>query len=440
MEDEKRSDYESLRTEWLRLKSYLFDGDTDLPALPCVLDEVRKLMEAHNSIGVVYLEVSRRVEGVYGWYAYDRLMRRAARVLKSMKGALPPGSLLAMNRVREGEFLIVLPPKKSPEKSFNARLEKLARGMLRKLKPLTEKEMTPRLFPGSFFHCGWAVVPRDPLLRFERLVYQGVRRAEEMALRHERDAAAGRLSLLEQIIAENQLSTVFQPIVYLDDLNVFGYEALARVPGVDYFNDAEVLFSFAVGTDLILQLERLCRRNALENVTDIGKGVKLFINTSANAIDDPELREDRFIDMVREKGLDSKDVVLEITERLAIADFEIFRKVVAYLKQKGFSIAIDDMGAGYSSLQTVAELRPHYLKYDMNLVRDIDKHLIKRDLLETLVPFAKRIGATLIAEGIETREEFETLKSLGIELGQGYYVAKPGLAFPRVSRKNSRPT
>jgi len=128
--------------------------------------------------------------------------------------------------------------------------------------------------------------------------------------------------------------------------------------------------------------------------------------------------------------------VIEITEKLAVTDYQSFDKSVRILKDKGFKIAIDDMGAGYSSLRTISELKPNFLKYDMALIRDIHKNLIKKDLLETLIPFTERLGAEIIAEGIETEDEFETLKSIGIKYGQGFFIAIPENPFPKIKVKN----
>src|SRR5262249_39633023 len=95
------------------------------------------------------------------------------------------------------------------------------------------------------------------------------------------------------------------------------------------------------------------------------------------------------------------------------------------LKREGFRIAIDDMGAGYSSLQSLVEVEPDYLKFDISLVRQIDRSLIKRSLLETLVDLSGRIGAQVVAEGIEEEAELMTLRDMGVPLGQGRYLAPP---------------
>jgi EAL domain-containing protein (putative c-di-GMP-specific phosphodiesterase class I) len=100
---------------------------------------------------------------------------------------------------------------------------------------------------------------------------------------------------------------------------------------------------------------------------------------------------------------------------------------VARLRRSGFVVAIDDMGAGNSSLQSIVDLEPDYMKFDVALVRGIDRSLIKRSLLETLVELSQKIGARVVAEGIESEPELETLLGMGVPLGQGNYLAPPRL-------------
>jgi EAL domain-containing protein (putative c-di-GMP-specific phosphodiesterase class I) len=119
-------------------------------------------------------------------------------------------------------------------------------------------------------------------------------------------------------------------------------------------------------------------------------------------------------------GLSPAEVVVEVTERLAVTHHEGFETGLAALKERGYRVAVDDMGAGYASLQTLAAIEPDFLKFDTRLVRDIDKSSIKRSLLESLRALADKIRARVIAEGVEREEERDTLARLGIEFGQGF--------------------
>ena len=135
-------------------------------------------------------------------------------------------------------------------------------------------------------------------------------------------------------------------------------------------------------------------------------------------------------------GLKQERIVLEITERVAIQEWDSFKKTLRQFRGYGFKVAIDDMGAGYSSLQAIAELEPDFLKFDISLVRNIHENLIKIGLLETLVALSSKIHAQVIAEGIESKEEYHALLSLGVQLGQGYYFAAPSTDFPVVAARN----
>ena len=129
--------------------------------------------------------------------------------------------------------------------------------------------------------------------------------------------------------------------------------------------------------------------------------------------------------MVDLSGLRHDEVVLEITERLTKEERGPYQTILHDLKRQGFGIAIDDVGAGYASLQTLVEMEPDYLKFDIALVRGIDRSSIKRSLLETVVDLSRRIGAKVVAEGIEAEPELTTLRDMGVPLGQGRFLAAP---------------
>lgn len=123
--------------------------------------------------------------------------------------------------------------------------------------------------------------------------------------------------------------------------------------------------------------------------------------------------------------LNPSDVVLEITERSAIEDFKLFREALAHYRNQGYFIALDDVGAGYSSLQSIAELHPDFLKVDRSLIMNVNQDPTKWALLETFVTFSKRIGCQVIAEGVETGEEMRTVVQLGVDYIQSYYIGRP---------------
>lgn len=121
-------------------------------------------------------------------------------------------------------------------------------------------------------------------------------------------------------------------------------------------------------------------------------------------------------------------VVIEITEHAAIYDLDLLLMEIDRLRDLGARIAIDDAGAGYSGLQQIIRLRPDVIKLDMSLTKNVDKDVARRSLAAAMVQFARDTNASVVAEGIETEAELRTLKSLGVELGQGYHLGRPALA------------
>jgi EAL domain-containing protein (putative c-di-GMP-specific phosphodiesterase class I) len=236
---------------------------------------------------------------------------------------------------------------------------------------------------------------------------------------------------LDEILAAGQVHTLYQPILDLRTREVVGHEIFTHGPAGTPFEEAERLFAVAERTGRLLELERLSRARALRSArSHLAPGTKLFLNTSARALSDPDVAGPGFVRLVDASGLPHEEVVLEITERVPKEERQPYEHVLLYLKEQGFGIAIDDMGAGYSSLSALVTIEPDYLKFDIALVRGIDRSSIKRSLLETVVDLSARIGAKVVAEGIEVEGEFTTLRDMGVPLGQGRFLAAPGEVAP----------
>jgi EAL domain-containing protein (putative c-di-GMP-specific phosphodiesterase class I) len=422
--------YWALRAEWLKLRGYLFDPNTGLPALPAVIEDVRRRLEDGEAIGLIYLDLaSERLESLCGWQTYDRLLKQVTVALLEFRDqALTPADTVALAAVRGDEFLVFAgaPPGEGLDER---RLARLRGRLLQELAGRLRLEVESEVPQGVAVSCGSALVRTDPTVRIERSIYQAIdkvrafcRRQRERQRERQRGA---RLAELRRILAARDVLIRYQPIVRLADGEIHGFEALSSGPAGDIFENPEKLFSFAEETEQVVELERLCRLQAIRGAARLNPAQKLFINCSANGFVDPELVSARILEEVRLSGRQPHDIVFEVTERVAITEWQEFRAILAAIRKMGFSVAIDDMGAGYSSLQAVAEIEPDYLKFDISLVRDIHLSPIKRNLLETLVVLAEKIHARVIAEGVESVEEFQALRAMGVTFAQGFYFAVP---------------
>ena len=417
----KKDDIKRIRMEWLKYKSLFEDTLIQVPSLPVVVDRVRDIFTENKRLGVIYIAISERIEAIYGWQVFEEICIDIVNHLKKLVSTdFPEQSQIATVAPKSGEIVILIPIKEDKNsnilESYYSTISNYLDNFLKNLEVFKAVQPIIRVGRHLLFY--------DPIARYERLIYQGLRASAIDAWKREEDILGRKIQELEWIIKNNMLVTMFQPIVKMQDFSIFGYEALSRAKGAKEFFNTDILFDFVVSTSYLLELERICRINAVTNF-EKPNHANLFINISANAIYDPELYEDRFIHLIESKGLSSENVVFEITERMAIVDFDAFKKAANRLKDKGFQLAIDDVGAGYSSLHTISEIMPKYLKYDIALVKDIDKNLIKKSMLETLIPFVDKIGAYLIAEGIETKEEYKVIKEMGVPLGQGFLFAPP---------------
>jgi EAL domain-containing protein (putative c-di-GMP-specific phosphodiesterase class I)/DNA-binding NarL/FixJ family response regulator len=223
---------------------------------------------------------------------------------------------------------------------------------------------------------------------------------------------------IREAIRGEGLHTVFQPIVDLGDGRILGVEALSRFL-LKPRRSPDTWFAEAAGQGLLTELELAAAIQAFDHLGDIPDGVYLTVNVS------PETLFDRRLAGAL-RSLPGGRVVIELTERSPIGDYEDARAHLAELRALGVRLAIDDVGSGFSGLAHVVELSPDLLKFDRSLVAGVDADRHKSALVARLSSYADEVGMEVVAEGIETRGEYETLRALGVGTGQGYFLGRPG--------------
>lgn len=244
-----------------------------------------------------------------------------------------------------------------------------------------------------------------------------------------------KINTLYKILSTKSINTVFQPIVSLKDGSIFAYEALSRITLPQCDLNIEELFHISEHQNKLWELEKLCRTKALKNAVHKPKDTKLFINVDPNIIHDADTFSGFTHQKLIEYGFDAHDIVFEITERSAINDLHTFTFAIKHYQNQDFQIAIDDFGSGYSGINRVCCFSPNFLKIDMQLVRNINSNTKKYSLVSAIVKFCKESSIKIIAEGIESEAELKALIQLGIDYGQGYYLAKPSSNFASIPEK-----
>jgi len=234
---------------------------------------------------------------------------------------------------------------------------------------------------------------------------------------------------LYKILEGKHIKSVYQPIVSLSDGKIFGFEALSRISDDNLKMNIEQMFRTADKINKAWELETLCREKALEGAIHMDCGKKLFLNVNPNIIHDEGFKNGFTKSRLNEYGLDFRNVIFEITERVAVIDSSAFLNSIRHYKNQNYGIAIDDVGAGYSGLNTLSSVKPDIIKLDMNLVRNIDKDEIKQLLCKSMIDFCKNANIKLVAEGIESEKELETLIKFNVDFGQGYFLGIPQKSF-----------
>lgn len=238
--------------------------------------------------------------------------------------------------------------------------------------------------------------------------------AEERKLKRTKDDMAARV---RDVLAREAFHPVFQPIFDLTTGLPAGVECLCRFSG-EAPRAPDVWFKEAEACDLGLALEIATMRKALSESRHFPRGIYVSVNAS------PELVMSGQLPAVL-SAFPNRRIVIELTEHTRVDDYAMLNAALKLLRLRGYEIAVDDAGSGYSSLQHIIQIAPDIIKLDIGLTRGVDADQARRALISALLYFSRETGCTIIAEGIETEQECASLRALGIDKGQGYLLGRP---------------
>jgi EAL domain-containing protein (putative c-di-GMP-specific phosphodiesterase class I) len=226
---------------------------------------------------------------------------------------------------------------------------------------------------------------------------------------------------LQRFIQARDLSVVFQPIFHARNLKPFAYEALVRCR-VPEFSNPSRLFERAASEGCAGRLGRMVREIAVPNCA----GSPLFLNLHPT-----ELQQRWLVQPDDPMYFHDDDVYLEVTESVPLTHYELCLDVIREIRSRGpFFLVVDDLGAGYSNLKSIADLEPSIVKLDRGLIEGISKNSRQQKLVRGVVELCVDLGAQVVAEGIETPEEFDAVRETGIHYVQGFLFAKPSFPPP----------
>ena len=410
--------------ELLRYEELLYDRLTGFPTLAVMIERARELLDRRGELTVLYIHFVwyEKIEEIYGWQKLDDVLENTADALRTFYAREHSGeNIMMVSHIADDDFILFTEVPSSPDLA-ERRLKNLSQQLENYLREQVENTHGEDIASLCGIYVGAATVFRNPKIRTERLIYRVIREAAQAARGAEEWERSRKVNDLKATIRDELVFIEYHPIIINANEEIYGYEALARGSRRE-LRSPEVLFEVAEEANMLWELSRLLRRRAVEGImSELKKGQYLFLNVDPHDFNDPTFRN---LDPA-ELGITEPDrVVLEITERTAIKDYPRFQEYLAAFRARGFKFAVDDAGSGYAGLGSIANLAPDYIKLDISLISNIDTNFLKQNLVETLVNFANQQGAMVIAEGVERREEFETVRDLGVHLTQGFYFHKP---------------
>jgi EAL domain-containing protein (putative c-di-GMP-specific phosphodiesterase class I)/GGDEF domain-containing protein len=408
------------RADKTEYESMLHDSLTGLPTLPVAIERSRQLFKERGELVVLYLNFVRysKIEEIYGWEKLDAVLETTASAVRDfLDDDDLRASRVMVSFSNDDDFIFFHVPARGVAAATDGEITEMVTRLQRHVAGQIETAHGEDIAALFDIYVGRAHLYYNPKIRLERVIYRGIREAQNASRSLEQRERARRVNDLKTAIRDRGVYVDYHPIVVASTREIFGYEALARGQ-LRTLRSPEVMFDVAAEADLIWELSRLCRERALEGMsTRLEAGQLLFLNVDPHDFADPAFSETEVSEPSR--------VVIEITERTAIKDYPKFRERLKAFREKGFRFAVDDAGSGYAGLGSIANLEPDFIKLDISLINAIDTNFIKQNLVQTMVRFANDHGAMVIAEGVERAEEFKTVQDLGVHLVQGFFLHRP---------------
>ncbi|MEW6540852.1 MAG: bifunctional diguanylate cyclase/phosphodiesterase [Bacillota bacterium] len=398
------------------------------------VDKLKRVLAGDRPIGVIFLDIVKfhEIHQLQGSIIATRILFLLEDALRHrIAELLPEAGILAVEHLWADDFVVLVALEDVHSQEYLLHLAATLRSSLK-------EELNPKLVElvGSELelHLGCSVIEPRGNLKPDLKLYNALREAQRVAkgavdldtLRLKRD--------FEEIIENKNLKIQYQPVVSLSSGEILGWEALTRGPEGSHFSRPDIIFRFAEEVGLLFPTERVCREKAISNINGLGPEQKLFLNVHPRTMNDPKFVRGETLQLLQKYGLAPHNIVFEITERHSIKDYHFFKRVVEHYRSQGYRIAIDDVGAGFSGLQSIAEIRPDFIKIDMSLVRNIDSNPSRQAVVNALISLAGKINSRVIAEGVETQNELNVLLLQGAHFAQGYFLARPEFPKPAATK------
>jgi EAL domain-containing protein (putative c-di-GMP-specific phosphodiesterase class I) len=400
------------------------------------IPEIKTRLVSDFKLGMLLIDASslRSIEVNFGQAMYENIhesLRKTIAKLKDVK-MIRSDDIVVIDAL-EGELFYIFFSKQRTDGLFHVSdYERLAERIQTFINNNMFSTLYPLLREKQRVNVGYAITFNNPATREERLLQSLIADAKLMSQYQEFKNKMSYKEIVYELIIDKRITTHYQPIVDLNTHEIIGYEALSRGPHDTEYENPYALFSIAKEIGLLYELDWLCKINIFNDAKNLEKKHKLFVNVFSSSIHDSDVRVKYLEELLNNANMNPSDVVFEISEKYTIEDMDFFNEITKLFGKISFAVSIDDSWGG-ANIALLAGLKIQYIKINISLIRDIEKHKGNRDLINLLITVSRQMGAKVIAEGIQTKSELKALIDLGIVYGQGYLFARPAPAFPKVN-------
>lgn len=387
-----------------------------------LVEQVEKRLSHGKNCLLLLFDVKRYAE-MKSLYPAHVLQQIEETIMETFCGMIPeefpPGHVIAMQKYYDDDYVIIVKDLGITSEELQARLDFFRDKLESELAKRTDAFFD---FPLAFHTGGVCIKPGEDAYD---AVQHALQDARVISKKHMPGNIGHIRAQLRQIVEEEEIRVLAQPIVSLGTGDIIGWEMLTRGPAHTPFAMPDELFHYAFQTDMLIHLELLVIKKTFLVISQKKTTCPVFINVTVPSLKNPFFFKKVNKLMEQFPEIDPELIVFEITERHVIEDFGAFTQTMSDFRKTGFKLAVDDTGAGYASLHMISELLPDIIKIDRSIIRNIDSHEIKDTILEALLMVAKKIGCNVVAEGIETEEEAKTLLGKNVDYGQGFFFSRP---------------
>ena len=394
-------------------------------------NEVKEAIRYKKDLSIIILDIDnfKSVNDTYGHPVGDEVIKKVANVLKTTIRETDKAG-----RYGGEEFIVILPNTPSKE----------ALGVAERIRKSIEKEVVPVNHNGNHIDLKITVSVGVSSLGIHGNTFYDLLQAADLALYEAKRNGKNQVRilsqeeiekivkeefederLLEKALDEDKIIPYFQPILDINTLDVIGYEVLARMENETEIKAANKFISPSLKLGIAERIDEIVQKKAIEIMAKKGlKDKYLFFNLSKEYIQNPA-KIFKFEEFLFKNRFPSDRIVFEITEEEAINEINVVKEVIRIAKEKNIKFALDDFGTGYSNFIYLRYFDVEILKLDGSLIKNIDKDIDNQIIIEGIAHICRKKGIRLLAEMVETKEELETLREIGVDYVQGYYFGRP---------------